>query len=53
MGFQNLSKSFAFVNTHFNQMKDGQRAGKAHIQYVILCVQQANLYDIFSRFLSE
>lgn len=54
MGFQNLTNSFAFFNTHFNLMKDGQGAEKAHIRYVILCVQQANLYDIFSfHFLDE
>lgn len=49
MGFQNLSNSFAFANTHFNLMKDRQEAEKAPvIRYVMLCVQQANLYDIFS-----
>lgn len=48
MSFQNLSNSFAFFNAHFNLMKDGQGAEKAHTRYVILCVQWANLYDIFS-----
>lgn len=48
MGFQNLTDSFAFANAHFNLMKDRQGAEKAHvIRYVMLCVQQANLYDIF------
>lgn len=49
MGFQKLSDSFPFANVHFHLMKDRQGAEKAHmIRYLILCVQQANLYDIFS-----
>jgi len=38
-----------FSLLHFNLMKESQGAEKAHmIWYVMLCVQQTNLYDIFS-----
>ena len=38
-----------FYLLHFNLMKESQGAEKAHmIWYVMLCVQQTNLYDIFS-----